>query len=197
MKMNMSTTLSFLVIIAAAVFAVVTILNFTGSLGLNPNQVLGRSSQIQPVGSSVGLEIGDKAPDFSVTTSDGQILRLRDFTSQKKPVILYFWATWCPFCRAEMKTLDSIYPMYKDRVSLVAIDLDTGETLEQIRDYKLQNHHDWIFTNGNVDILKNYNIRSTTTKYVIDSNGFIVTKGVGIISEDKWHQAFKMALGEI
>lgn len=195
MKMKLSILLSVLVLVAAAGFAVFTILNFTGYF--SSHQVLGGYSQVSGTGSSVGLNIGDKAPDFTVTTSDGKTLSLSDFTNQKKPVIVYFWATWCPFCRDEFETLDSIYPQYKGRVELIAVDLDTGETLQQIQNYKDQHAHDWTFTNGNIDVLRDYNVRATTTKYIIDQNGIIVTKGVGVISADKWQTAFKTALGEV
>ena len=177
-----------MVIVTAAVSIIFTILNFSGFFSNNPEIINGVK---------VGTDIGDRAPDFTVTTSDGKTVRLNDLTKYKKPVVIYFWATWCPFCRDEFNKLDSIYPKYKNKVKFLAVDLDTSESLQMVADYKTAHNHDWMFAIGNDDILRKYHIVSTTTKYIIDANGIIQTKGVGVISEDKLDSAFKIALGQI
>ena len=42
----------------------------------------------------VGLQVGQPAPDFTVTTLDGQPLTSADLQAQEKPFILYFFASW-------------------------------------------------------------------------------------------------------
>ena len=46
------------------------------------------------------------APDFSLTLSTGETVRLSDY--QGKAVLLHFWATWCPPCRAELPELNKL-----------------------------------------------------------------------------------------
>src|SRR5690625_4297652 len=55
----------------------------------------------------MGLIPGSTAPDFSLTTLDGESVRLSDFRGQK--IMLNFWATWCAPCRAEMPDMQKFY----------------------------------------------------------------------------------------
>ena len=64
--------------------------------------------------------VGDVAPDFDLRDIDGEIVSLVDYKG--KWVILNFWATWCPPCKAELPTLNRFYKgMDKDRVVLIGI----------------------------------------------------------------------------
>lgn len=51
------------------------------------------------------------APDIQFTTTDDRILRLSDLRG--KTVVLNFFATWCPACRAELPYLTALYNRYK------------------------------------------------------------------------------------
>lgn len=66
---------------------------------------------------------GMAAPDFSLSTLDGKQLSLGDLRG--KYVVLNFWATWCPPCRAEMPALQAAYEQYRDQgLVVVGVNLD-------------------------------------------------------------------------
>ena len=58
------------------------------------------SSTSNSSGAPVGLQVGDAAPNFTLTTLDGKQVSLSDFRG--KPVMLNFWYTTCPGCLAEI-----------------------------------------------------------------------------------------------
>jgi peroxiredoxin len=68
------------------------------------------------------VEIGAPAPAFDVPGYNGEPLRLAAFNGH--PILLNFWASWCPPCRAEAPTLESTYERYRSRgVVFIGVDL--------------------------------------------------------------------------
>jgi cytochrome c biogenesis protein CcmG/thiol:disulfide interchange protein DsbE len=56
---------------------------------------------------------GFPAPDFSLKDLNGQVVQLADFKG--RAVLVNFWASWCPPCRAEMPAFQKIYREYEDQ----------------------------------------------------------------------------------
>src|SRR5690349_3905859 len=70
-----------------------------------------------------GPQVGRQVPDFELVTITGQKTRFSEL--QKKVVLVNFWATWCPPCMLEMKSVRDLREAYKDRgFEVVGIDLD-------------------------------------------------------------------------
>jgi peroxiredoxin len=61
------------------------------------------------------------APDFTLTSLDGQTIQLSDLRG--RPVLLNFWATWCPACRTELPALQAAYERYGEQVVFLAVDV--------------------------------------------------------------------------
>lgn len=72
------------------------------------------------------------APDFALSGLEGQPVRLLDFKG--KVVILDFWATWCPPCRAEMPSLQQLGEIYGPE-QLLVLALNVGEGPRRIAQY--------------------------------------------------------------
>lgn len=63
------------------------------------------------------------APDFMLSSLDGSPVRLSDLKGQV--VLVNIWATWCPPCRAEMPTIQTVYEQYHDKgFTVLAVDQD-------------------------------------------------------------------------
>src|SRR5690554_6909428 len=71
----------------------------------------------------VGLQIGQLAPEFELETLAGETARLSDYLGQR--VIVNFWATWCPPCRAEIPDFQKLYDQ-KD-ITILAVNLTGSE----------------------------------------------------------------------
>ncbi|PFG04688.1 redoxin domain-containing protein [Bacillus sp. es.034] len=133
-----------------------------------------------------GLTKGDRAPDFTLTTLDGKEVKLSDY--QGKKVILNFWATWCPPCKAEMPHMEQYYEKKakKEKVEILAVNLtsqDEGEKAVQqfVDGYELTFP---ILMDEKGDIGDEYRAFTIPTTYMIDTNGLIQHKIVGPMNEE-------------
>ena len=140
---------------------------------------------------TIGSNQGQLAPDFSLTTTDGQQISLSQFKGNK-PVLLYFVATWCPNCRRDLASVQSVYDQYKDDVEFIAIGVDTRESAKVLSKYQqTMGLNSLTFAPGTGKVVRDYNVRYTTTKFGIDKEGTIAFNRVGAVSEADWHQMFQ------
>ena len=71
-------------------------------------------------------QVGFQAPDFTLTTLQGDTLRLSDLRG--RAVILNFWASWCPPCKAEMPAMQRVYADYADQgLTIVAVNFTAND----------------------------------------------------------------------
>ncbi len=138
----------------------------------------------------VGSNVGDVAPDFTVKTTEGNIIGLSDFVDSEKPLLLYFGATWCSSCWADLGIAKKVYPEFQDKIGFLYVSLDLGEDENIISTYKEKKGYPWDLAPGDKETLKNYNAVTTTTKYAINKEGKIIYKGYGVFEEKNWRNLF-------
>ena len=114
------------------------------------------------------------APDFTVYGTDGAEYKLSDF--QGKPVVLNFWASWCPPCREEMPHFNEVYKEYKNEVAFLMVDLVDGqrETEESGQAFVKKEGYDFpIYLDKNTQAASIYGITTIPTTLFIDAEGYI------------------------
>lgn len=130
------------------------------------------------------VQEGNPAPDFELMTLDGETMKLSDYKGKK--LILNFWATWCPPCKAEMPHMQKFYENNSDDIEIIAVNLtnvDKGQEAINtfVEDYGLTFS---IPLDEEGMIGMQYQAFTIPTSYVIDSNGIIQKKIVGPMDEN-------------
>ena len=134
----------------------------------------------------IGINKGQLAPDITLTTLDGEEVKLSDFRG--KNVVLNFWATWCPPCRAEMPHMQSYYEENKEKQNLEIIGFNmtfSGDSIEKVEQfvasYKLTFP---IFTTFDESVIDQYGVMTMPSTYFIDEDGRIHSIYRGPLDEE-------------
>jgi peroxiredoxin len=124
---------------------------------------------------------GEPAIDFTLEDLDGNEVTLSDY--EGRPIVLNFWATWCPPCVAEMPTLDAAYNggEYDDLVILAVSVEESPATVERFMDREGLSLPVLLDSKGKVSGA--YRVRGIPTTFFIDRDGVIVDIFSGSLSE--------------
>ena len=127
----------------------------------------------------LGIDVGSKAPAVTAQSPDGKTVDLGSYIG-KTPVLMEFWATWCPNCRELMPTLLQTEKKYGKRVKFMAIAVAINQSPEKVRRW-LAAHpmpHDTFYdTDGKV--AGAFDAPATSYVVVLDKTGKVVYTGLG------------------
>ncbi|HUH97934.1 MAG TPA: TlpA disulfide reductase family protein [Anaerolineales bacterium] len=128
-----------------------------------------------------GPSTGLFAPDFTLKdVVSGNQVRMSNYSGG--PVLLFFWATWCPHCANEMPSMQSVYGEYRGR-GLVVLALDVGESAAKARGYR--SAHGLTFTvlnDSSQTVATEYRVTGFPTHFFVTSRGQITSIVVGEIN---------------
>ena len=130
---------------------------------------------------SANLSLGAPAPGFTYALFDGTKVTLSGLRG--KPVVLNFWASWCPPCREEAPTLEKGWEAYKGKgVQFLGVDIQDTEKDAQafMKQFGITYPNGQDTTNG---ISANYGITGIPETFFINKDGKIVNHWIGPIEE--------------
>lgn len=136
-----------------------------------------------------------QAPLFSVQTTDGKTLSLSDLKG--KGVIVNFWATWCPPCRAEIPEMIALQKEYGEQFTFIGVAINDQE--DRVKAFVAQKglNYPVAMDNGLSAIygkLIQGGLKSIPTSFAIDKNGNIVDVIVGMADKAKFEAMIKKTL---
>lgn len=128
--------------------------------------------------------------EWSFLDAQGQKKQLMDFADQ--PIVINFWATWCPPCIAEMPSFQKLENDYGDQVHFLYISNENQSITRSFLKEKAWDHQSYRPLGPSPDLLES---NSLPTTYIIDNNGVIIVKETG---NKKWDsQKVRTLLDEI
>jgi thiol-disulfide isomerase/thioredoxin len=162
------------------------LLTLSGCTNNHPAEKITTDSKNARVASdvSVGLEIGQRAPELAFSDPEGKIISLSSLKG--KMVLIDFWASWCMPCRIENPNLVKVYEQYSDGkfkagkgFTIYSVSLDTdkeawmrGITMDGLKwDSHVSDLKGWSASPAAL-----YNVLSIPANFLIDGNGIIVAK---------------------
>jgi len=121
---------------------------------------------------TVGINIGNRAPDFTLNQLGGGTTSLSDLRG--KIVMVNFWYTTCGPCIAEMPDIEEVYTTWSDQKQLVVLAVNRGDDSTTIQDFV--NTHELTFPvllDSDQSINSKYLVTAWPTTYFIDADGII------------------------
>lgn len=126
-----------------------------------------------------GLPVGTKAPPAAVQTLDGAPANISQFIG-KTPVVVEFWATWCPLCKALEPQFKAQQEKYGKTVTFLSVGVPTNQTRERQQEYVSEKKLGGTFVFDSAgNAMSAYKVPHTSHVLVLDTQGIIVYNGTG------------------
>ncbi|MDA8189321.1 MAG: TlpA disulfide reductase family protein [Dehalococcoidales bacterium] len=131
--------------------------------------------------SGVGPNVGMLAPDFTLKDPQGNQVSLSGFRG--RPVMINFWATWCPPCRYEMPFMETVY---RERAAdglvilAVSIDEDPNEVPRFMKEFGITFP---VVLDTDQSVATKYRIRPIPTSFFVDKDGVIRDMEIGAMDK--------------
>lgn len=136
----------------------------------------------------------DAAPAFELRDLDGKTVSLAE--AKGKIVLLNFWATWCGPCRAEIADLVDLQKRYADKFEIIALATDEDDA-DEVRRFVVKSGINYRVAMTSDEVRRDYGgISALPTSFVIDAQGRIVQKHVGLNDPAIYELELKAMLGQ-
>jgi thiol-disulfide isomerase/thioredoxin len=148
------------------------------ALGIGLGMLGGEALDAQAT-NQVGLPVGSVPDAVTLEDLDGNAVELSSFIGQR-PVLLEFWATWCPVCAKLAPELDRAYARYGDRVEFVIVAVGINQSPRSIRRHLEDHPMPYpVLWDGRGRAVRAYKAPTTSYVAIVDASGSIAYTGVG------------------
>lgn len=122
------------------------------------------------------------APDFTLETLEGETVQLEDYAGEV--VLINFWASWCPPCKAEMPDLQRYYEAYRDE-GFVILGVNASEERGAVEAFVAD--HDITFPvaiDSTQEMMGEYGVTGLPSSFFVDREGRILGYWPGVLTFD-------------
>ena len=127
----------------------------------------------------LGIAIGEQAPGGPLETLDGKAVDLSQYLG-KGPVVMEFWATWCPSCKQLEPVLRTAMTKYGKQVQFITIAVSANQSRERVAAWqKINKIPGALLYDRKGAVTGAYDVPATSYVVVIDKSGKIVYTGTG------------------
>jgi len=132
--------------------------------------MLGMVLVLAPLGARADVKPGDPLPALSLNYL-GQQPQLTG-----KPVLVEFWATWCPPCKKSIPHLNEVYAKYKDKgLNIVGITNEDEATVKKFQEKIPMTYN--VAINAPQELLQQFGVEGIPTAFLVDKSGKVVWTG--------------------
>ena len=127
----------------------------------------------------IGIPVGETPPAVTLESLSGDSVALSQWIG-KKPVIVEFWATWCPICAELLPRMEAAQKKYGDKAEFLVVAVAVNQSKNTVRRHL--DKHPMPFTflwDGNGAAVRAFQAPSTSYIAVLDAKGRVVYTGVG------------------
>lgn len=116
---------------------------------------------------------GFMAPDFELSTADGEVIRLSELRG--KAVIINFWASWCPPCRAEMPAIEAVHQSHNDSgLVILGVNATNQDNMTQVNEFVINMDLTFQILFDTAGVAQElYSVSALPSTFFIDREGMI------------------------
>lgn len=127
----------------------------------------------------IGIPVGQTPPAVTLENLNGDTVSLSRWVG-KKPVLVEFWATWCPICEALLPRMEAAQKRYGDRAEFVVVAVAVNQSKNSVRRHLEKHPMPFTFLwDANGAAVRAFQAPSTSYIAVLDRSGKVVYTGVG------------------
>lgn len=140
------------------------------------------------------LPVGAKAANFKLTSANGSIVELKKLIKEK-PVLVEFFATWCPHCQHSAPVLNQLHQQYGDQIQFLAVNSgDRPNTPSTSEEYQAHHHIQYpVLNRPSADTQDHYCVEGFPTFVLVDQHSKVLWAKSGGLKGD----LLKDMLGEL